>query len=144
MRHTGPALATAVALVALSLVAVGACGGSDGGGGVSPPPSGAAVSPPPPGAADISGSLSRLAVASDGTVSFLVVADPDATGDYGRAVVRTTTGTTVWAPVGADRRRLTAGDLRDGLRVAVRFEGPVAESYPVQAVAADIEVVSVF
>jgi len=59
MRHTGPALATAVALVALSLVAVGACGG-DGG------DSGGGKTPPPAGAADITGRLSRLsAVAAD-------------------------------------------------------------------------------
>ena len=133
MRHTGPALATMVALVVLTLVAVGACGGSDGDGG-------GGVSPPPSGAADISGRLSRLAVTADGTASFLVVADPDALGAYDRAVVRTTADTSVWAPAQEGRHRLTTSDLRDGLRVAVRFEGPVAESYPVQAVAADIAV----
>jgi hypothetical protein len=44
VRHTGPALAAVVALVALSPVAVGACGGNGGdpGGGKTPPPAGAA------------------------------------------------------------------------------------------------------
>ena len=135
MRHTGLALAAAVALVALSLVAVaGACGGNGGdpGGG----------GPSPPAAADISGRLSQLAVAADGTASFLVVADPNASGAYDRAMVRTTAVTVVWAPQGEGRRSLVAGDLHDGLRVAVRFTGPVAESYPVQAVAADVEVLT--
>ena len=135
MRHTGPALAAAVALVALSLVAVGACGGNGGdpGGGQTPPPT---------GAADITGRLSQLSIAADGAASFLVVADPHVSGVYDRAVVRTTAATVVWSPAGEGRRRLVAGDLRDGLRVAVRFTGPVAESYPVQAVAANVEVLS--
>ena len=137
MRHTGPALAAAVALVALSLVAVGACGGHGGdpGGGKTPPPA---------GAADISGRLSQLSAAGDldGTVSFLVVADPNISGAYDRAMVRTTADTFIWARQGEGRHRLDSGDLHDGLRVAVRFTGPVAESYPVQAVAADVEVLS--
>ena len=139
MRRTDSALAAAVALVALSLVAVGACGedgGVLGGGGKAPPP--------PSGAADITGRLSQLLAAADGAVSFLVVADPHVSGVYDRAVVHTTADTVVWAPAGEGRRSLVAGDLHDGLRVAVRFTGPVAESYPVQAVAADVEVLSVF
>jgi hypothetical protein len=137
MRHTGPALAAAVALVALSLVVVGACGGDGGdpGGGQTPPPA---------GAADITGRLSQLSFAGDlaGTVSFLVVADPGTSGAYDRAMVRTTADTFIWARQGQGRQRLASGDLHDGLRVAVRFTGPVAESYPVQAVAADVEVLS--
>lgn len=135
MRRTGLALAAAVALVALSLVVVGACGGegADPGGGKTPPPA---------GAADITGRLSQLSAAADGTVSFLVVADPHFPSEYDRAMVRTTADTVVWAPEGEGRRSLVAGDLRAGLRVAVRFTGPVAESYPVQAVAADVEVLS--
>ncbi len=85
MRHTGPALAATVALVVLSLVAVGACGGDGGdqGGGGTPPPA---------AAADITGRLSQLSFAGDlaGTVSFLVVADPGTSGGaYDRAMVRT-------------------------------------------------------
>ena len=135
MRHTGLALTAAVALVALSLVAVAACGGSGG-------DPGGDKTPPPVGAADITGRLSQLSLAADGTASFLVVADPSTSGAYDRAMVRTTADTVVWAPAGDGRRTLTAGDLRAGLRVAVRFTGPVAESYPVQAVAAAVEVLS--
>jgi hypothetical protein len=135
MRHTGLVLAAAAALAALSLVAVaGACGGNGGepGGGGTPPPA----------AADITGRLEQVVAAADGTVSFLVVADPNVPGGYDRAMVRTTAATLVWTPEGEGRRRLVAGDLRDGQRVAIRFTGPVAESYPVQAVAADVEVLT--
>jgi len=137
MRRTGLALAAAVALAALSLVAVGACGG-DGG------EPGGDKTPPPAGAADITGRLSQLSAAGDldGTVSFLVMADPSTSGAYDRAMVRTTADTFIWARQGEGRQRLDSGDLHDGLRVAVRFTGPVAESYPVQAVAADVEVLS--
>jgi hypothetical protein len=133
MRHTGPALAAAVALVVLSLVVVGACGGdgADPGGGGTPPPA---------GAADITGHISRISTGADGTVAFLVVAEAQDSGVYERAAVRTTATTVVWAPTGEGRRSLGPGDLHDGLRIAVRFAGPVAESYPVQAVAADVEV----
>lgn len=97
---------------------------------------------PPPAAADITGRLSQFSTVPDGTTSFLVVADADVSGPYDRAMVRTSADTVVWTLEGEVRRRLVATDLRDGLRVAVRFTGPVAESYPVQAVAADIEVLS--
>jgi hypothetical protein len=135
MRRTGLALAAAVALGVLSLVAVGACGGDGGdpGGGKTPPPA---------GAVDITGRLSQLTAMAGGTASFLVVADLSGSSLYDRAVVRTTTDTVLWGPVGEGRRTLVAGDLRNGLRVAVRFTGAVRESYPVQATAADVEVLS--
>jgi hypothetical protein len=120
--------------VALSLVVVGACGGDGadlGGGGGTPPPI---------AAADITGHISRLSAGADGSASFLVVADAHDSGVYDRAAVRTTATTVVWAPAGEGRRSLAPGDLHDGLRIAVRLTGPVAESYPVQAVAADVEV----
>ena len=44
--------------------------------------------------------------------------------------------------MGEGRRELAASDLAVGQRVAVRFAGPVAESYPVQATAGDIEIIS--
>ncbi|GEM_PF-6435626 len=59
MRHTGSALAAAVALEALSLVAVGACGGSGG------DPAGGKTSPPA-GAAGIPGRVSSLLAATVG------------------------------------------------------------------------------
>ncbi|HEY5386572.1 MAG TPA: hypothetical protein VIL79_01585, partial [Thermoleophilia bacterium] len=103
---------------------------------------GGGKTPPPVGAADITGRLSQFSAAADGTVSFLVVAGPSVPGGYDRAVVRSTAETAIGAPQGAGRHTLVSGDLHDGLRVAVRFAGPVAESYPVQAVAADVEVLS--
>ena len=72
----------------------------------------------------------------------LVVADPDVASSVDRAWVRITSTTTVWAPAGEDRTELTVDDLAEGQRVAVRFVGPVAESYPVQATAGDVEILT--
>lgn len=42
----------------------------------------------------------------------------------------------------ADNRPVSAVDLSPGLRVEAWFTGPVAESYPVQATASDIRILS--
>ena len=137
MRHTKRALAALAVLAALSVAVVGGCGGGAGGGG-SPPPA-----PLPSGAADITGSIKTLtAGAGAASVSVLVVADPSVTSSVDRAVVSVNADTLVWAPAGEGRRALSVADLAVGQRVAVRFSGPVAESYPVQAGAADVEVLS--
>jgi hypothetical protein len=132
MRHTGLALAALAVLAVLSLAVVGACGdaGSAGGG----------TGPGAPGGADITGTISGL----NGGTSFLVVADAVVLGGVDRAFVRITPDTTLWTAAGEGRRSLSPGGLSDGLRVAVRFAGPVAESYPVQATAADVQVLSGF
>jgi hypothetical protein len=138
MRHTIGALAALAALTVLGAAVVGGCGGATATGPDSPSPSA-----PPSGAADITGVVSDLAAGGDaGTVTFLVAADPDAAGAYDRAWVRTTAATTIWAPAGEARTDLTVDDIADGQRVAVRFTGPVAESYPVQATAGDVEILT--
>ena len=131
MRSTGRALAALMILVTLGLVVVTGCGDGAGGG------------PPPAGAADITGVISQVSGGPGRDQgSFLVVADPAVRSAVDRAMVRVTASTVVWAPEGEGRRSLAFGDLRAGDRVAVRFLGPVAESYPVQATAADVEVLS--
>jgi hypothetical protein len=138
MRHTIGALAALAALAVLGAAVVGGCGGATATGPDSPSPPAA-----PPGAADITGVVSDLTSGGDaGTATFLVVADPDVTSVYDRAWVRATAATTVWAPAGEARTELTVDDIADGLRVAVRFTGPVAESYPVQATAGDVEILT--
>jgi hypothetical protein len=138
MRHTIGALAALAALAVLGTAVVAGCGGATADLPASPSPSA-----PPSGAADITGVVSDLTPGGDaGTVTFLVVADPDVAGSYDRAWVRVTAKTTIWSPAGEDRTELTADDLEHGQRVAVRFSGPVAESYPVQATAGDVEVLA--
>jgi hypothetical protein len=65
-----------------------------------------------------------------------VAGDP-AAGQVDRAWVSVTPATAVWTVRG---RRGDAGDLRRGEAVTVWFDGPVAESYPVQAKAGAIRI----
>jgi len=67
----------------------------------------------------------------------LVVADGSVAGQVDRAWVTVTAQTAVWTATG---RRGDAGDLKQGETVAVWFDGPVAESYPVQAKAGAIRI----
>lgn len=139
MRHTNRALAALAVLAALWAAVVTGCGGAAGGGAASSPSS----SPPPAGRADITGAVRDFARDRDGGwPTFLVVADSAAAGSYDRAWVRVTPKTSVWTSTDSGRQELSADDLADDLRVAIRFTGPVAESYPVQAIAGDIEILS--
>ena len=75
MRHTIGALAALAVLAVLGAAVVGGCGGATAAQPDSPSPSA-----PPSGAADITGVVSDLTRGGDaGTVTFLVVADPDVT-----------------------------------------------------------------
>ena len=144
MRHTNRALAALATLAALSLIVVAGCGGQAGGGGTLPPPSASPPTAPPTSpSVDITGVVRDL-TPGDGAAgpTLLVVADSATAGTVDRASVRVTAATVVWKPVGEGRRELTVSDLAAGQRVAVRFVGPVAESYPVQATAGDIEIIS--
>ncbi|MGE5228215.1 MAG: DUF3221 domain-containing protein [Deltaproteobacteria bacterium] len=138
MRHTTGALAALAALVVLGAAVVGGCGGATAAQPASPSPSA-----PPSGVADITGVVRDLTPGGDaGTAVLLVVADPDVDSAVERAAVRVTTQSIVWAAAGADKVELTADDLAEGQRVAVWFTGPVAESYPVQATAGAVEIVT--
>jgi hypothetical protein len=136
MGHKGRACAALIVVAALALLGATGCGGSDAGavgGGASSPA----------GAADITGVISRVSPdPGHDQGSFLIVADPAVPSAVDRAMVRVTVDTVIWAPEGEGRRSLAFGDLNAGARVAVRFTGPVAESYPVQATAADVEVLT--
>ncbi len=137
MRHTTQALAALAVFVALWVAVVTGCGGPAGGGTPS-------SYPPAAARADITGIVRELTPlsADGGWPVLLVVADRPVTSSVDRAWVRTTAKTTVWAPAGEGREELTAADLAVGQRVAVRFSGPVAESYPVQATAGDVEILT--
>jgi len=72
--------------------------------------------------------------------SILVVADETSGSTYDKASITITSDTTIWRPMGEGKDFITFADLREGDYVIVDLTGPVAESYPVQATAADIEV----
>ena len=90
----------------------------------------------PFGRPSITGIVKTASADADGEVaaSFLVV---EGSGDYDRASVAAT-GDTAWYRASGDKVEpvdAPAADTLIGARVEVRFAGPVAESYPVQATA---------
>ncbi|HEX5643131.1 MAG TPA: DUF3221 domain-containing protein [Thermoleophilia bacterium] len=135
MRHTTRALVALAALAVLGAAVVGGCGGATDAQPASPSPSA-----PPPGPADITGVVGDLTPGADAqSVSILVVADGSADDDYDKASVTVGPGATVWT---VDGRRGDASDLAQGARIAVWFEGPVRESYPVQATAGVVQILT--
>ena len=135
MRHTTGALAALAALAVLVAAVVGGCGGATAARPASPSPSA-----PPSGPAAITGVVDTLTPGGDaGTVTLLVVADGSAYGEYDRASVTVVPASTVWT---ADGQRGDASDLVRSARIAVWFEGPVRESYPVQATAGVVQILT--
>jgi hypothetical protein len=119
------------ALAVLAAVVVGGCGGSTA------QPAQSATAPPsiPAG---ISGTIHQLTRDADsGQTVILVVDDGAIQGAVDRAWIKVTSDTVVWMLKGGTG---TAADLGPGQFVSVWFDGPVAESYPVQATAADIRI----
>ena len=57
---------------------------------------------------------------------------------FDRAAVRITGETRIWEQQGSEHRAVAVDALATGQRVEARFSGPVADSYPVQATAAEI------
>jgi hypothetical protein len=136
MRHTSKALAALAVLAALGAAVVGGCGGATAAQPASPSPSA-----PPSSPADITGLVRDVTPSTGGSSMpvLLVVADPGSSSSVDRASVRVTADTIVWAAVGV---RGVAADLGAGEQVAVWFTGPVAESYPVQAIAGVIQILT--
>ena len=135
MRHTIGALAALAALAVLGAAVVGGCGGATAAQPASPSPSA-----PPSGPADITGVVDTLTPGGDAdTVTLLVVANGSSDGEYDKASVTVGAGAPVWT---ADGQRGDVSGLVAGARVAVWFTGPVRESYPVQATAGAVEVLT--
>ena len=141
MRHAIGALAALAVLFVLGAAVVGGCGGATAAQPASPSPSAspptASPSAPPSAPGDISGVVRDVKLSTMGPPVLLVVADSPTAGQVDRAWVTVTPATAVWTATG---RRGGAGDLRQGETVAVWFDGPVAESYPVQAKAGAIQI----
>lgn len=93
-----------------------------------------ATAGPPTGAAHITGTITRV---GSGGSTILVEERPQEPSGGAKAAVTVTSVTRIWGPSG-NTVRLSPADLRVGAVVRVWFDGPVAESYPVQGKAADI------
>ncbi len=90
----------------------------------------------PTRAPDIAGTITY---AGPGTI--LVEERPNETAGSAKASVRIADATTVWRATGAGQERASAADLVPGRLVRVWFDGPIAETYPVQATARAIVIV---
>ena len=117
--------AAALAALALALL-IAACGGDD--------------------AADIDRTnpsirgvvTEKNAGASDNLGTILVKGEIEQDTDYDYASVRLTTDTAIFRSEGGELAAAAFDDITIGSRVEAWFEGPVAESYPVQATAGQI------
>jgi hypothetical protein len=87
--------------------------------------------------ADITGIVTRVS-AGTGGVQLLVEENPSDTAGSAKASVRTDSSTH-WFTGGGT---FDPSHLKQGMRVSVWFDGPVATSYPVQAKGADIVVLA--
>ena len=91
---------------------------------------------PPARNPDIAGVITRI---SNNGNTILVEENPSDTAGSAKASVTIDGNTRIWNVVGpGEVARIDAGKLRVGISVRVWFDGPVAESYPVQGRAADI------
>jgi hypothetical protein len=115
----------------LMLVLLTACGAS-----------GAEPAQPAQGVPDIRGTVTDLQLAGAGGQQILgtaLIEGPIADGTrFDQASVRITSETRIWEQQGTEHRAVAVEALATGQRVEARFSGPVAESYPVQATAAEI------
>lgn len=115
-------------------MAMAACGGAPG----EPEQPGALASAVPAEAADIIGTVTQLERAG-GETRILVEQEPTRSAGHPKAYVRVTSRTRMLARTGGGSpARASVADLAQGARVQVWFTGPVAESYPVQAVAGTV------
>ncbi len=92
---------------------------------------------PDPGPPDLVGIVESVSFLDDGGATLLVEGDPDAGYQYYLASVRVGRDTPVYL---TDGSRGTPEDLTTGLTLKIWFDGPVAESWPVQAQAGRIEI----
>jgi hypothetical protein len=58
--------------------------------------------------------------------------------EYDKATVKVTRATKIYRQVGRDLKEASFDDLKPGVRMEVQFQGPVGESFPVQATAGKI------
>ena len=71
----------------------------------------------------------------------LIEGRKDKDTEYEKAIVKVTRGTRIYRQVGRDLKEASFDDLKPGVRMEITFQGPVAESFPVQATAGKIVIV---
>lgn len=127
-----------LSLFAIALLALlAACGGTTSGSTPSEPP----TAPSTAGGVDVRGTITSVAPAETGSNrlgTILVEGEREPDTQVDKASITITTDTRIVVREGETERPATFDDLQSGLRVEARFDGPVLESYPVQAGAAEV------
>lgn len=98
--------------------------------------------------ADIRGNITNIHRGGDaagndkllGTIMIEGVKEADT--NFDKASVRVTNETRIFDRRGKERKSASFETLKTGQKVAARFIGPVAESYPVQATASEITILN--
>jgi hypothetical protein len=116
-------------LLAAALVMMAAC---SGGSGEPSLPRSASLSVPGD-AASIIGDVTEVEGGGGRRVRILVEQIPTRSAGHPIAWIAVTDGTRILARSGGETSRASLADVAVGTRVWVWFEGPVAESFPVQA-----------
>lgn len=90
-----------------------------------------------PAKADIRGTIKKVTALGlkDVIGSIMVDGMKEKDTEYDKAFVRITKKTKIEKLEGKERKPATFKDLKEGAVVEAVFDGPVAESYPVQAIA---------
>jgi hypothetical protein len=70
--------------------------------------------------------------------NLLVEGAKDKDAEYDKAMVKVTKGTKIYRQIGGELREASFDDLKGGTKVEIWFQGPVSESFPVQATAGKI------
>lgn len=70
--------------------------------------------------------------------TLLIEGRKDKDTEYDKAMVKVTKGTKIFQQVGRELKPASFDDLKPGVKLEIQFQGPVAESFPVQATAGKI------
>ncbi len=90
---------------------------------------------------DIRGKVTKFTAAkpnSAGILASMMVEGKKLNTNYDKALVRITAKTKIMKLILRERQPAKLEDLKEGVVVEAKFTGPVAQSYPVQATAAEI------
>lgn len=88
---------------------------------------------------DLTGTLTRIDPGIPDKL-IMVEEDPESAGGSAKGLVKVVDETEILGGEGENPSRLTKEDLKEGMLLKVWFEGPVAESYPVQGTGGKIVV----
>lgn len=88
---------------------------------------------------DITGNISDVQPGSGDLLAIVRIEGEKIEGnDYDKAIVKITSETRIWEQTADGYIPASIGDLQFGATVTAAFTGPVMESYPVQATAAEV------